>query len=57
MVKTKCFYIEGVGSIPGQGTKIPHVTCLCGQKVPSDHMTFFFVGGGSIFDPVSVLNY
>ena len=45
MVKTKCFYIEGVGSIPGQGTKIPHVTCLCGQKVPSDHMTFFFVGG------------
>ena len=23
---------EGVGSIPGQGTKILHVLCLCGQK-------------------------
>ena len=49
---------EGVGSIPGQGTKIPHVLCLCGQKesIPSDPMTFFFLGGGNIFDLVSMSN-
>ena len=37
-----------MGSIPGQGTKIPHGICLCGQKesFPSYHMTFL---GGGVF--------
>ena len=26
---------EGVGSVPGQGTKIPHATEQLSQKVPS----------------------
>ena len=31
MVKTLYFQCKGVGSIPGQGTKIPHAVG-CGQK-------------------------
>lgn len=32
MVKTWCFHYEGLGSVPGQGTPIPHAK-WCSQKI------------------------
>ena len=32
MVKTPCFQCKGMGSVPGQGTKILHPTCWQPEK-------------------------
>ena len=35
VVRTPCFHCGGVGSIPGQGTKIPQAV-QCGQKTKTN---------------------
>ena len=42
VVKTPCFQSWGVGSLPGQGTRVPHAT-WCGQK----KKIFFLIKPGS----------
>ena len=37
VAKTLCFQCRGIGSIPGQGTKIPHAVLHSQKKMPDSN--------------------